>query len=119
MDIKKKIRPNVFKEFKNEFSCDSMEKIRFVGFTQKDDSEFVLAVVRGLYEGKLDVLSKKSVTGRSKDGTKEAISPTKMSIVKNMFKKRIEMNSFNSVERKKKIARHIKTAIENINKIGH
>lgn len=115
-EMEKKIHPSIFDGFENEFSTDSMEQIRLIELVQEEDSAFVLAAMRGLYDGKLDVLSKKTVTGRSKIGGKEPISPEKLSIIKTLFNKRVEINSINSIERKKKINKHVKTAIENINK---
>lgn len=118
-DIEKKIRPNIFHGFENQFSTDSIERLHLIGFAQKEDSAFVLAVMRGLYGGRLDVLSNKTVCGHSKDETKQPITPAKISIIRNLFHKRLERDSINSAERKKKINRHIKSAIENINKTGH
>lgn len=117
-EMEKKIRPNIFHEFENKFSTDSMKRLRLIGFAQKEDSAFVLAVMRGLYEGRLAVLSNKTVSGHSKNKTKGPITPAKMSIISNMFNERVE-SANNSVERKMKIKKHIKSAIGNINKTGH
>lgn len=122
-DMEKKIRPNMFLEFRNELSSDTMERLHIIGLEEKNDSSFVLASVRGLYHDRIDDLAKKTVTGRSKSkGTKEAISPSKMSIIKNMFERRLEMSgcALNTQnERKAKINLHVKKAIENINKHKH
>lgn len=117
-EMKKKNRPKMYHEFVNEFSAESIEKFRSIGLAQEEDSAFVLALVRSLYENNLNVLSKKTVSGRSKNKTKEPISPAKKSIITNIFNKRLGTNS-NSGERKKKLNTLIKTAIGNINKIGH
>lgn len=118
-EMEKQIQPSILDGYEDKFPTDSIEQIRLIGFTKEEDSAFVLAVMRGLYDGNLDVLSKKTVTGRSKDEEKEAISPEKMSIMKHLFDKRVDANSIDRTERKKKINKHIKSAIESINKKGH
>lgn len=121
-DIQSKIQPNIYDEFKNDLSEESIERLRKIGFQEKDDSVFVLAIVRGLYHDRLGDLSKKSITGRSKGvERKEPISPAKMSVIDKMFEKRMKRDgsSAKTSGRKNKVNKHIKTAIQNINKIGH
>lgn len=120
-ELEKKMGPKVFHEFEKEFTAPSIEKLRSIGPDEKEDSVFIHAVVRGLYEHNIDDLVKKSVTGRSKDNTKEPISPSKMLIMSKMFKERIETHASvtENDKRIKKLNKFIKIAIDNINKIGH
>lgn len=118
-DIEKKFGSSIFDEFKNDIASDSIDKLSIIEFGEKNDSKFVLTVVRGLYQERLEDLSRKTVTGRSKNkATKEPISPSKMAIITKIFEKRVRGSS-NSIERKKNINKHIKKAIQNIAKTGH
>lgn len=96
-----------------------MDKINLIGCDEKDDSSFILAVMRGLYDGRVGDLSKKTVTGRSKnDEVKEPVSPAKMCLIKDMFEERMTKSGSGSIERRKKMNKHVKMAIQNIVKIG-
>lgn len=96
-EMEKKIRPKIYNEFAVKFPIESMEKLRSIGLEQEQDSLFMHAVVRGLYEGNINVLSSKTTTGRSKDKTKEPISPKK-DIMTKIFNERIETTA-NAEER--------------------
>lgn len=119
-NLQEKVRP-AYQTFENEFSAKSMKRLRLIGFSPKEDSAFVLAALRGLYEGRLGDLSKKTVSGRSKDNAKGPISPKKMSSIMNLFIERTERhgNSSESAARQHKVSKFISSAIKNINKIGH
>lgn len=118
-EMEKKTGSSTFDEFKNDLSSEAIDKLSIIGSEEKYDSKFILTVVRDLYGGKLNELSKKSVTGRAKvENTKESITPTKMTIITKIFEKRVSGSS-KGIERKKNVNKHIKTAIQNIVKVGH
>lgn len=107
-----------YADFTEHFSDDSMKNIRSLGLTEASDSKFVLAVVRGLYENRLEVLQNKNLSGRSKLANKEPMTPEKMGIIKDIFSKRTN-GSNESDKRRQNLRKMVKSAIETINKTQH
>lgn len=108
-----------FDEYKDKFSSEAIQFIRNIGTTEKEDSTFVLMSMRGLYENNLSTLANKTYTGVSKC-EKNALTPTKSAFLKDIYNQRlkyIEEDGFIiSATRRKKFAKHVKTAIESINR---
>lgn len=73
----KKIARKSIMSLKKKKIVESMGKLRSIGLAQEQDSAFIHAVVRVLYDGNINVLSKKTTTCRLKGETKEPISPNK------------------------------------------
>lgn len=117
--LNSKIKDIRYHEFSNDFSESDLEMIRLIGNDQRDDPSFVRAALRSLYVGNLAVLKHKSMSGKSKDNSKSAITPEKRKIIENLFNRRIQLvesEEMVDTRRKKSVAKHIKTAIEYINK---
>lgn len=78
-----------FSKFEHVFEEGDLKRIRSLGNSVPEDSTFVLQVTKSLYASNLDQLRHKSVTGRSKDNSKEAITPEKMNLLKSMYIERM------------------------------
>lgn len=86
-------QPNIFSKFaeNRSFTEQQLVTIRSIGNTKTDDSKFISTVMKSLYEGRLEVLQTKSITGRSKPGTqKDKITPEKITIIYDLFTERID-----------------------------
>lgn len=105
-----------FEKFEPNFSKESMETLLQFGNTKQEDSPFILAAVRGLYEHRLDVLQTKSMSGRSKKGEKTAVTPEKKKVLEGIFRERIESDGKFVNERKRKLNNLVKSALEQLNK---
>lgn len=79
----------LYRGFEQHFTEDEMKKIRSVNVGKPNDSTFVLCCCQSLYKDKLDVLAKKSATGRKYKEKKEAISPQKKNMIQRMLLERI------------------------------
>lgn len=107
-----------FDEFNDVLSVETLQLLRSIGQTPECDSSFVLAAVRSLYGQNLPTLKNKSYSGISKDKKKEPFTPEKLNCLRSLYEKRFEYMEDNIImhtERKKKFAKHIKTALETIN----
>lgn len=107
-----------FVEYANYFTEHQLAELRSIGATKSEDSSFVSAALRSLYDGKLDTLQTKTVTGRSRT-QKEKMTPEKVKIIDEMFQKRLQTSATDVNEwivRKKRLNRLIKDAQNNITK---
>lgn len=117
-DLKAQLKEQTkYVEFENNFSPDAMETIRSCGDEEAMDSKFILTAVRDLYDGRLGDLQTKNVSGRSKDITKQPVTPEKMNILRGMFKERMTYSK--KSDERKTLNRIIKTAIQTINNKKH
>lgn len=89
-----------FEEFKDLFSVKTLDKLRNLSGAEVNDSGFILAAVRDLYKDNLSVLKNKNYTGSC---GKEAVSPEKKKILKDIFDKRLEYLNNEDEKRKKKV----------------
>lgn len=110
----------IFSSFLCNLSEEQLADIRLVGPSKAEDSTFVLTSLRNLYQGRLEILQKKTITGRSKKGeTKEMLTPINVDIIKRLFRERM-MNVVTEEEervvREKKVNKYIKDAQANITK---
>lgn len=116
-ELKEKVRLcKTYRQHEQDFSADSMKKLRSFGFTHKEDSSFILSAIRGLYDGQMEVLSKRTVSGRSKDDSKMPVTPKKMNILSKLLDERIEMNPELAIERKQNFSKIVRFAIDAVNK---
>lgn len=86
--------------------------------TSKGDSTFVLNGIRFLYSDNLGKLQSKTVTGKSKIGTKEPITPQKLKQLKSIYQERLadlNLQDGDKNKREKLFNRHAQHAITNIN----
>lgn len=72
----------IFSEFADKFTQNQIAGLRKIGKTKREDSTFVSLTVNSLYEGQLEMLQNRSVTGRSKAGKKEKMTPEKKEFLK-------------------------------------
>ncbi|XP_055307470.1 uncharacterized protein LOC129571679 [Sitodiplosis mosellana] len=110
----------MFTSYENHFKKNQLSYLRSLDPRMEMDSHFINTAVKALYDGRLNVLQNKSVTGRSKPGqTKEAVTPEKHRILNGIYSERILTTTAESAEivaRKKKLNKYIKDAIHNITK---
>lgn len=118
-ELEVKIREkSSYAEFTNKFSDESMKTLRSFETAEANDSKYVLAAVRGLYEDRLEVLKERNLSGRSKNRKKYPVTPVKLKILQDIFTERIK-NTTGFAERRQNLNALIKSAIETINKIQH
>lgn len=79
-----------FASYGSHFNENSLAILRGITFEKSSDATFIRKCLVSLYERNLSTLKSKSVTGRSKDRSKEPISPEKMMVLENIFNERIE-----------------------------
>lgn len=118
-ELNEKLQNLRYKEFSGDFAQNTLDVIRSIGVAKHDDPPFVRAAVQSLYASDLTVLKNKSVSGRSKNKNKTQITPKKRIILEKLFNRRMEIIAATEVideKRKNALTKHIKAAIENINK---
>lgn len=101
--------------YDSKFEFSDLKIIRSVRKGPENDSNFVLNIARALYRDDFSKLKNRTATGRSKDSSKEAVTPLKKDIIESMFKKRIEDEGNQNLEiRLKSVNKHLRSAIFNI-----
>lgn len=112
---------NRFEEFGDTFPIETIKLLRSFSSKPENDSSFVLVSVRSLYRNDLATLKNKSYSGHSKNNVKKPFTPEKLDRLKSIYEKRIEYEHddgiHDSLDRKKKFPKHVKTALETINKV--
>lgn len=98
-----------FDEFKNDFTGKALLDLQLIGTSEREDSTFILSAVRNLFQEKRASL--KNSTYRSLSSTE----PEKIDNIRKVYYARLE--SIQSIPRRyTKFPKHVKTAIESINK---
>lgn len=90
-----------------------------VGDGKQEDALFVRTAIRILYSNDLNILKNRYVTAKSKNGDKVQVTPEKRKIIDKIFMQRMDAIAAKEGlddKRKTMLAKHIKAAIENINK---
>lgn len=106
----------LFGEYVHHFADNQLSMLRSIDKSSKGDSNFVLNSLRFSYLDDLAKLQHKSVTGKSKSGQKEPITPQKLNRLKSMYKERLNgLDSSDRKKREKQFNRHVQHAITNIN----
>lgn len=116
---------HLFEEFSSNFDKKELTTIRSVLPGQKNDSRFILNIMRFLYKGdERAKLQNRSAAGRKHNGEKKAeLSFEKKSILKTMFEQRVNDECPESIEsidtkehsnRIKNLNKLIRSAIHNI-----
>lgn len=117
IDLEEKIDAQSFCEFKQFFSNETLNALQRIDKSQNSDSKFISVAVDGLYNGNMDILTKKTVSGRSNKKDKEAITPEKKKILENLFNKRlIKLRPKEYIERSAQLTKLIRNTIDTVNK---
>lgn len=100
-----------------ELSVDTRNKIKLIGDSPRDDNSFVSCVLNDLYNGNIESIKQKSLSGRSKTSTSTAnseISPDKKKTLEKLFQERLSYLPPSEVdeERKKRINKLIRNVID-------
>lgn len=115
--ITTKPKKTLFVEFEGNFTDNQLSTLRSIEKSQRGDSTFILNAIRFSYSDNLAKLQKKTVTGISKKGPKEPITPQKLNRLKSMFSERLSDLSLGKQEkgdREKNFCRHVNRAITNV-----
>lgn len=115
-NLKEKLEQHKYGDFKGIFSDTCLDGLRTYGNSQIEDSRFIGSAMRDLYRDDVDALKKKTLSGRSKNAQKSAISPKKMKILKQLFDKRMSLVGEVDDLRKNNLSKLIRNAIDNARK---
>lgn len=99
-----------FEKYENLIGNDGVEKLNSIGDEEKNDSTFILTIIRIIYANEIDILMNTTTTGR--DGTSK-MSEEKKNVVKILFKERLK-NSKDEKTRFEKLNRRLKNAFSNV-----
>lgn len=103
-----------FCEFSNVFASEQLAELRSIGISEREDSTFILSLMRMIYADELTKLKVKSVSGRTtkKDQPKQKFTPEKEKIIRKMYAERLIDVKDNN--RANKLNKLIKNALRNI-----
>lgn len=110
-----------FTKFFEYFNELELAEIRSIGCSPREDSKFITLCLKAIYKGRLECLKNKSVSGRgrTKNESKEKLTPSKMPIIQEMFTERINIVTNIDSERSNRLKvlnKLIKDGISNINR---
>lgn len=111
-ELEAKMHDSRYDEFDGIIPKETLKELKSIDDASTKDSNFVLNVVRGLYKNDLNHLRNKTLSGRKK----EALTPEKVDLINKICMKRLSGKDDN-MERQANISKHIKVAIQNINKL--
>lgn len=110
---KSEVQPFIFNKFETEINASTLKDLRSVPTGQKNDSTFILKLVRYLYENNHNVLLDRSVAGINKT----AITPKKKKIIQDILQERVTIEEEEEVRielRTARVGTLISDAIRNI-----
>lgn len=105
-----------FVDFRNILSNEAIESLQSLNPAPVDDSTFILTALKVLYKDDLSRVKTKTYSGRGH--MKEKISPKKIEVLKKLFTERLECIQTNTNGQNANFGKHVKTAIESINKMS-
>lgn len=89
-----------FIDFDGDFSTEQLSELRFIGSTKSEDSTIEFMKANYLYEGRLNVLQTKSITGGGKKGKKnELLTPKNVDLIKRIFSERVDCTAKDDEEK--------------------
>lgn len=105
-------------EFNGVFSAACLDKLRATGNSQVEDSSFISNALKDLYHGDVGILKEKTLTSRSNDSNKKAISPQKLDTLSRLYEQRLSYIPNDEVNdnRRKNLNKLIRNAIDNAKK---
>lgn len=104
-----------------ELSDETRNKIKLIGDSAREDSTFVNCVLHHLYNDNIEIIKKKTLSGHPKASASTVcceISPDKKNTIEKLFNERLSYLPPSQVdeERKKKLNKLIRNAIDNAKK---
>lgn len=116
--LKEKVQSKKFISCNGVLTTNCLDELKCLSNLEAEDSKFIGAALNDLYRENVDVLKKKTLSGRSKDGEKSIISPTKMDILKSLFAERLSFIPSEEVSdiRRNSLKKLIRNAIDAANK---
>lgn len=99
-------------------SDEAIGVLSSIDHSKSKDSFFISVAVKDLYQNDLSKLKQKTYSGRqhtTAKTSKNTITPEKKSVLKELFCQRMK-NATDSENRMNSFAKHVKQAIQNINK---
>lgn len=111
-DVKK-----IFANYEYIFTSEEVAKLRKIGSNRKEDSTFILHVIRFLYKDDMDQISGLTISGRSAGNQKQKISSIKYNVIRNLYAERLKSLKLHApefIDREKQANKHIKNAFSNL-----
>lgn len=112
--LEKDLENSKFMKYGDILGHQTVDSLKLLSNAPPKDSTFILIAMKGLYRNDLSLLKTMTYSGR----TKEKMPQEKIDILKNLFIERLEAES-DCVERNANFGKHIKSAIESINKMSN
>lgn len=110
--LKQRLKSNKYSNFENDLPKSCIEKLRSIGESRKEDSVFIGVVLNALYSD-TNTLKHKSLSGRSKNGEKTALTPEKKSILSRVYEERMSyISSSEAIVRKDNLPSILRSAID-------
>lgn len=110
------ILQNKYTNFNKNISKDILSELNSIGNSKREDSAFIALAIKGLYNGNIETIKQKSLSGRSKKGETSGISPEKKKILERLYDERISYISDIDESRKNNLNKLIRNAIDNANR---
>lgn len=115
-DLKEKAKLNKYSDFEGDVSLPALSKLISIEDDQKFDSGFIYIALMDLHKGDSSLLKTKTLSGRSKSGDKEAISPEIKTILQKLFDARLASTSDVSDLRKRSLGNLMRNALTKIHR---
>lgn len=107
------LKSGYLSEFRDILS-EAFDELNLVKNVPEKDSAFILRLMRHVYKDDLPRLKNKTYSNKGKTKLKSPLTPTKLSLVRRIFEKRVKDNQKD--DRIAMFGKHVKSAIESINK---
>lgn len=112
--LKRRIEDNKFSNFESELPKDCLLKLRLIGNSQKDDSQFVSVILNAFYENNIEIVKTKCLSIRTKNHKthQSVISPEKCLLLERIFSERLRFSNSDEA-RKSSLSKLIRNSIDN------
>lgn len=113
--LKKEIEAQKYCSFENTLSKSCIEKLRSTNDSEKDDFKFISIVLNEIYDE--EILKSKTISGRSKNHDKTALTPEKKILIEKVYSERLQhLLPAESSARMKNLSRIIRLSLDVANR---
>lgn len=114
-ELKNKIKSKKYIHFEKVLSKTCTDKLKLIDDAESEDTKFVDVILNELYN--VETLKCKSISGRSKNKEKSAITPEKKLLLEEIYKERLQHLSPSTANiRKKNLSKIIRNTIDVANR---
>lgn len=114
-ELKNKIVSKKYINFEEKLSNECIKKLRNIDDIEKDDTKFVSVILNELYEVK--ILKCKTISGRSQNSEKTALTPEKKLLLDQIFSERLQnFTASEQDKRKQNLSKIIRQTIDVANR---